>query len=230
MTLPPLSNRLSSALPYVREGCFFADVGTDHAYLPIHLYKTGKIRGAVASDIGEGPLAIAKANIKSFGLEDKIKTCLSDGLLELASYAPEDIAIFGMGGELIASILSAVPWTKDAHLRFILQPMTKTETLRAYLLREGFEIIDETLTKDEGRIYQTIHAAYDGTPRTLSPLSLLVGEINLRRGGALLLELLARHQKTFAEIQAAKKNAGVCATYETEILGEIQRYLKETTL
>ena len=230
MTLSPLSNRLSSALPYVREGCFFADVGTDHAYLPIHLCQTGKIRGAVASDIGEGPLAIAKANIASYGLADKIKTCLSDGLLKLLPYAPEDIAVFGMGGELIASILSAVPWTKDARLRFILQPMTKAETLRAHLLCEGFRILDETLTKDEGRIYQTICAEYDGTPRTLSPLALLVGEINLKRGGALLSELLARHQKTFTEIQAAKKNAGISVSYETNILAEIQKYRKENAV
>ena len=230
MTLPPLSNRLSSALPFVREGSFFADVRTDHAYLPIHLCAMGKIRGAVASDIGEGPLSIARANIGAFGLEDKIATCLSDGLLKLAPYAPEDIAIFGMGGELIASILSAVPWTKDGRLRLILQPMTKTETLRAHLASEGFAILDETLTKDEGRIYQTICAEYDGKTRTLSPLELLVGQKNLKRGGDLLSELLSRHQKTFTEIQNAKKTAGISVTYETEILTELQRYREETTI
>lgn len=230
MTLPPLSNRLSSALPFVREGCFFADVGTDHAYLPLYLCLTGKIRGAVASDIGKGPLSIAKANIKAYGLENKISTCLSDGLKELAPYAPEDIAIFGMGGELIASILSAVPFTKDERLRFILQPMTKTETLRAYLLGEGFEILDETLTKDEGRIYQTLSVAYDGKKRTCSPLALLVGEKNLKRGGKLLCELLLSKQRSLAEIQNAKTAAGLSAEYEQTVLAEIQTYLKETTL
>ncbi len=230
MTLPSLSNRLLSALPFIREGSFLADVGTDHAYLPLYLCLTGKIRGAVASDIGEGPLSIAKANIKAYGLEDKISTCLSDGLKELSPYVPEDIAIFGMGGELIASILSAVPWTKNESLRFILQPMTKTELLRAYLAAEGFDILDEVLTKDEGRIYQTICAVYDGKKRAQSPLALLVGQKNLKRGGALLRELLLLKEKTFTEIQNAKILAGLSAEYEQTVLTEIHDYTKENPL
>ena len=160
-----------------------------------------------------------------FGLEEKIDTCLSDGLQKLAPFAPEDISIFGMGGELIASILSAVPWTKDKSLRFILQPMTKTEVLRAYLDAEGFAILDETLTKEDGRIYQTLAVEYDGTTRTHTPLELLVGENTLEKGGELLTELLAVKQKTLSEIEAAKTAAGLEASYERDILNEIKEYL-----
>ncbi|MBE6662710.1 MAG: SAM-dependent methyltransferase [Ruminococcaceae bacterium] len=230
MTLPPISKRLLSAIPFVREGSFLADVGTDHAYLPLYLCLTGKIRGAVAADVREGPLSSAKANIKAYGLADKIETCLSDGLLKLAPFAPEDVSIFGMGGELIASIMAAVDWTKDGKLRFILQPMTKTESLRAYLAREGFAILDETLTKEDGRIYQTLSVAFDGKNRTLSPLALLVGEKNLERGGELLAELLLAKQKTFTEILAAKRAAGLDTEYERTVLAEIESYLKEKTL
>ena len=225
MTLPPISKRLLSALPFVRRETLLADIGTDHAYLPIYLCLTGKIRGAVAADVREGPLNSAKANIKAFGLEDKIATCLSDGLRELAPFAPEDISIFGMGGELIASILAAVPWTKDPSLRFILQPMTKAEVLRAFLDSEGFSVLDETLTKDDGRIYQTLSVAYDGVVRTHSPLSLLVGEKNLGRGGEHLSELLAIKKKIFTEVEAAKTAAGLDATYERALLTEIKEYL-----
>ena len=225
MTLPPISKRLLSALPFIREGSFLADVGTDHAYLPLYLCLTDRIRGAVAADVREGPLASAKANIKAYGLEDKISTCLSDGLQKLSPFAPEDISIFGMGGELIASILSAVPWSKDERLRFVLQPMTKTETLRAFLDVEGFRILDETLTKEDGRIYQTLSVAYDGTVRTHSPLALLVGEKNLSRGGELVRELLTAKQTTFTEIQAAKTAAGIDANYERAMLAEIKEKL-----
>ena len=230
MTLPPISKRLLSALPFVRKGTFLADVGTDHAYLPLYLCLTGHIRGAVAADVREGPLRSAKTNIKAFGLDGKIDTCLSDGLRELAPFAPEDISIFGMGGELIASILADVPWTKDKRLRFILQPMTKTETLRAYLDAEGFVILDETLTKEDGRIYQTLAVEYDGTVRTHTPLELLVGKKNLARGGALLHELLALKQKLLAEVEASKTAAGVSADYETALLSEIRTYIKENPL
>jgi tRNA (adenine22-N1)-methyltransferase len=146
-------------------------------------------------------------------------------LHKIAPYAPEDISIFGMGGELIASILTAVPWTKDSSLRLILQPMTRAESLRAHLDSEGFAVLDETLTKDEGRIYQTLSVAYDGQTRTHSPLALLVGEINLKRRDPLLFELLARHQKTFTEIQAAKAAAGVDTAYERALLAEIKEIL-----
>ncbi len=225
MTLPPISKRLLSALPFIREGSFLADVGTDHAYLPLYLCLTGKIRGAVAADVREGPLSSARANIKAYGLEDKISTCLSDGLQKLSPFAPEDISIFGMGGELIASILAAVPWTKDERLRFILQPMTKTEVLRAYLDAEGFAILEETLTEEDGRIYQTLSVAYDGRVRTHTPLALLVGEKNLQRGGELLWELLATKKKILTEIKIAKTTAGLDADYERTILAEIKEYL-----
>ena len=225
MTLPPISKRLLSALPFVREGSFLADVGTDHAYLPLYLCLTGHIRGAVAADVREGPLQSAKTNIKAFGLEDKIAVCLSDGLQKLAPFSPEDISIFGMGGELIASILSAVPWTKNQNLRFILQPMTKTEVLRAHLDAEGFVVLDETLTKEDGRIYQTLAVEYDGKTRTHTPLELLVGKKALEKGGELLSELLAVKQKTLSEIEAAKTSAGLDASYESGILNEIKEYL-----
>ena len=230
MALPQLSNRLMSALPYIRKNSFVADVGTDHAYLPIYLFMRGKIRGAVASDIGKGPLTIAQNNIKANGLENKIASCLSDGLLNIKPYAPEDIIVFGMGGELIVSILSVAPWVKDPNIRLILQPMTKTEFLRGYLAQNGFDIIGETLTTDEGRIYQTLCAVYDGKPREYSPLALLVGQKNLRDGGALLHEYLLAKQKTLLKIQVAKISAGLSADYENGILAEIHTYLKENPL
>ena len=230
MSLPPLSNRLMSAVPYVREGAFVADIGTDHAYLPIYLCRIGKIRGAVAADIGKGPLAIAAANIRENGLADKIPTCLSDGLEHIGPYAPTDIIVFGMGGELIVSILHAAPWVKDASIRLILQPMTKSEILRAYLLENGFDIIDECLTEDQGRIYQTLCAEYDGKARTDTPLALFAGRQNLKRGGALLCRLLDTKKKTLTEIYNAKTSAGLRADEEHTLLEEIQNYQKEMPL
>ena len=230
MALPPLSNRLMSAVPYVREGAFVADIGTDHAYLPIYLCGKGKIRGAVAADIGKGPLAIATANVRENGLSDRISTCLSDGLKNIQPYAPTDIIVFGMGGELIASILRAAPWLKDADIRLILQPMTKSEILRAYLYESGFAVIGESLSEDDGRVYQTVCAAYDGKKRNDTPLGLLVGKQNLERGGDLLCRLLTAKQKTLSEIYNAKTAAGLCAAYEKDLLTEIENYKKEMPL
>ena len=71
--------RLALCASFVREGAAVADIGTDHAYLPVWLVRSGKIPSAVAADLREGPLANAQANIERNGVSDRIKTVLSDG-------------------------------------------------------------------------------------------------------------------------------------------------------
>ena len=39
----------------VTTGGILADIGTDHAYVPIALVQRQKIKGAIAMDINEGP-------------------------------------------------------------------------------------------------------------------------------------------------------------------------------
>ena len=62
------------------EGRKVCDIGTDHGYLPCYLVSNGKCDSALACDIGEKPLSQAREHIKAQGLEDRIKTVLSDGL------------------------------------------------------------------------------------------------------------------------------------------------------
>ena len=142
-----LSARLRCAASMVREGSFVADVGTDHAYLPIALALEGKIRGAVASDINAGPVERGRKNIEEHALTDRISVVMTDGLSGIEPYAPNDILILGMGGELIARILECAPWTKDQSIRLCLQPMTHAEALRSFLLDNGYSIIDEQLAE-----------------------------------------------------------------------------------
>jgi len=104
MTPPKPDGRLMSAAPFVRGGVI-ADIGTDHAYLPVWLLLTGRVQGAVATDIREGPLRTAARTVERYGLSGKISLILADGLAGIEKYHPDDIIIFGMGGELIASII-----------------------------------------------------------------------------------------------------------------------------
>ena len=99
--LPP---RLAAVASLVRKESFVADIGTDHAYLPIWLAENAHIRGAVAADIAQGPLDRALKNIKSSNLSDKISTALTPGLLGVDKYSPDDICICGMGAETIIEI------------------------------------------------------------------------------------------------------------------------------
>ena len=92
----------------MRQGAVFADIGTDHAHLPIFLLKTGKIARAVAADVNEGPLDRARRNAMSEGVAEKIDFRLANGLAGMDELGLTDIAICGMGGELIAAILSGI--------------------------------------------------------------------------------------------------------------------------
>ena len=100
-----LDARLLAVASMVRKGAYLADVGTDHAYLPVYLAEENIIAGAVASDIHKGPLESADKNIREAGFSDKIQTLLTDGLQGVEKYPVTDIAIAGMGGLMIRNIL-----------------------------------------------------------------------------------------------------------------------------
>lgn len=177
-----LDKRLKAAAEYVRQGAVFADIGTDHAYLPVFLLKEGIISHAYAADINEGPLKSARVHIAENGLSNRVTLVLTDGLIGLEECGITDIAICGMGGELIADIISHAPFTKDKSIRLVLQPMTRAAHLRYFLAREGFSVIDECVTSAAGKSYFCIVAEYTGEPYELSRIEAELGRVNLLRG------------------------------------------------
>ncbi len=155
-----IGKRLLSAVKFVRQGAVFADIGTDHAYLPIYLLKSGKIERAVLSDINEGPLSSARDNARDAGVLEKTELVLTDGAAAFFGMGISDIAIFGMGGELIARIIKDAPFLKSERVRLILQPMSKAAELCEFLLDEGFSVIGEAYSKEGGKFYRTICAQF----------------------------------------------------------------------
>ncbi len=215
-----LTPRLETAVPYVRPGSLVADIGTDHAYLPIYLCENGILTPAaggicaIAADINRGPVERARIHIAAAGLSDCIATVETDGLNGLDAYDPADVIIFGMGGELIAAILAAAPWIGVTGKRLILQPMTHAEKLRAFLLGAGFHICGETLSREGDRIYQTICAEWDGTlpAAFLNPAELAVGQAVYRRHDAeqmtLYAALIDKTLRTETAAADARRSAG----------------------
>ena len=221
-----LGNRLTAAASFCRRGSFIADVGTDHAYLPIWLWEKGMIRGGVVSDVNEGPIMRARAHIKECGAERALATELCDGLSSLEGYAPEDIFILGMGGELIASIIDGEPNVKNEKYRLILQPMTHPELLREYLFKNGFEIIEERLV-DEDKIYQIILAAYTGKQSEADRFELAFGKLNLARAEKELIALLKRTRAVLCERVKGKAVSGADDEYERYMLEKIDGFLEK---
>ena len=226
MEIIKINDRLLTAIPFVREGKRFADIGTDHAYLPIYLLQDGKISSAVAADINRGPLDKAEENISKYGLSDKIKTVLCDGLKSVGRDEVDDIAIFGMGGELIVKIVDEAHWLKSADKRLILQPMTHPEKLREYLAENGFNIIGEAISFDREKIYQTICAEYDGITRKYNDFTLLFGEHILKEKSDLLISYMLVEKKKLLRKIDGKRTGNEDISYESEILDAIEKYIE----
>jgi tRNA (adenine22-N1)-methyltransferase len=141
------SDRIRKIASYVSAGESVADIGSDHGYLPIWLVREDVCSRVIITDVAEGPLAIARANVRSYGLTD----CrLGDGLAPLAPGEVDAVVIAGMGGETMRDILGADPAKTASFAKFILQPRTKADLLRAWLT-ERYEIAAEDMARERGR-------------------------------------------------------------------------------
>ena len=168
-----LSARLQSIADQVPQGALFADIGTDHAYLPVWLLLNKRIDNAIAADLREGPLSRARETANQFGVSEKVSFRLCNGLVGISAHEVDTIAIAGMGGETIAEILSAAPWTKERTL-LILQPMTSFPDLRFWLQQNGYKIEKEVISREGRRLYSSL-AVRGGEMPAMTAAELWVG-------------------------------------------------------
>lgn len=223
-----LDARLAAAASFVRRGGAFADIGSDHAYLPIHLLTEGRIDRAVVSDIGEGPLAAARAHLEEAGLLDRVRLIRTDGLRGLAEEGLTDIAICGMGGELIVKILSEASFVRRAGIRLILQPMTHTADLRRFLYENGFLVEEERFALSAGRVYTCLSVGYNGKSRSLSAAEAEFGLCPLPvdpEQRALCRRYLARRLAALEKQVKGRSAAGLPAGEEQELFTACQNIL-----
>lgn len=230
-----LGNRLLSVARLVRQGAVFADVGTDHAYLPLYLLKNGTVSRAICSDINEGPLENARANARDNGYADKIDFMLTDGAAALTGLGITDMAICGMGGELIAEIIEKAPFIKTDGVRLILQPMTKQEYLRGFLAREGFTVTDEAYASEGKRAYLIIACSYTGKVEGTGTPECLFGKAIYEYAGeeaTYLRAKLSSLKKQLAGKAAAKEDTLVLigyVNYVENLINSLEQKMKENT-
>lgn len=150
-TPPTLTPRLSAAAKMIGKCRCFADIGTDHAYLPIYLIMNGLCKKAIASDIGNGPLK--RASDTALKYHQNISLRLGSGLNTLLPDEADAVAIAGMGGLLIAEILKNGIDKLGCAKKIVLQPMTAIPELREYLTKNGWNITDELIAKEGDKLY-----------------------------------------------------------------------------
>ena len=227
-----LDIRLRTAADMVPKGARLADIGSDHAYLPIALCLENKIECARASDINEGPVRAAVANIHKNGLSDRIVAVRADGLDKTRDFSPNCITVLGMGGELIVSILDKADWVKSEDVTLVLQPMTHPEILAKYLAENGFDIIGEKIVRDgarDDRIYRIICAKFDGKARMLSEGEALVGRINIDRGDSVTAAYIKKNIRIFETRIAGKTSVLADAESEKALVAELRGFLERKT-
>lgn len=177
--MPELSKRLSAVASLIPDGARVADIGTDHAYLPIALAASGRVGKIIACDIHKGPLEVAKRNLAVSGVGG-VDLRLGDGLSPVGEEEVDTVVIAGMGGEVIASVLASAGWVKSRRTLLILQPMSSAEDLRLFLSDGGFSIRRELAVEDAGRVYAVIAAEYTGERGAYSEAEAYIGHLRGR--------------------------------------------------
>ena len=228
-----LSERLQVCADLVRPGGCAADIGTDHGFLAIWLVQNHVCAEVIAADLREKPLETARKNARAAGAAEHISFCISDGLQSIPVERVDTVICAGMGGDLITGILeaAAAAWTPDR--QFILQPQSAAADLRAWLIRHGFEILEERFASDAGFIYTVLDVRYRGpnAVREPSPAECVLPQGDTRRGSALYRRYLCRTlenvAKTVDGLQRAREQDTEKLAYFRAALTALQLREKE---
>lgn len=214
-----LTPRLQLAADFCLPCKAVIDVGCDHAYLCLYLVEQGTEQAA-ASDIRPGPLEAAKAHIAACGRSDRVRAVLCPGL---EAFGPEDadtISICGMGGEMIASILEAAPWTAKGDHKLVLQPMTNGHRLRKWLADNGYTVEREQLAREGHRLYVVLQVRGGGKDACGAENGYLFTEKLLT--DPLFPEYAGKLREKYEKSRAGKLSAGVDTSEEDEILKRLE--------
>lgn len=202
--------RLSTLAQMVDQGGRIADIGTDHAYLPIQLVKEGKVDYAIASDVAAGPLENAEKDIVTAGLKNKIETRMGSGLETISKEDRIDtVVIAGMGGKLMTNILNKA-WSKNFHfVTLILEPNVGEPGVREWLSAHKYQIINEKIIAEAGHIYELIKAQEVENTISLTDRQIFFGPKILKEKNQVFYQKwryqLAYHQNLLLNLNKAKE-------------------------
>ena len=157
-----MTRRLDTIYNLIENGRGIIDVGTDHGYIPVKLAKSGYTGKIFASDINELPLKAAILNAENENVSDRIEFRITDGLKGFRKKDADTVIICGMGGDLIAKIIDDCAFLERSDIKLILQPMTKPEILRYYLINNGWKINKEIIVRENGKLFQILSVKYTG--------------------------------------------------------------------
>ncbi|MFD2306220.1 tRNA (adenine(22)-N(1))-methyltransferase [Enterococcus termitis] len=222
-----LSKRLERVGELVPEQSRLADIGSDHAYLPVALMLQKKLTSAVAGEVVAGPYEAAKKQVRKNGLQEQITVRLADGLeaIEAADHITA-VTICGMGGALIRDILEA-GWNNQrlqGNERLILQPNIGEKTLRDWLTTHGYTILEEDILEENKKIYEIIVAARESVRVAYSEKERRFGPYLLQKRSAVFHKKWQRELKQRQNILIQLEKA---AGDQEEKIAQIKKEIAE---
>lgn len=219
-----LSKRLRAMLDISPSCDVMADIGSDHALLPIAYIKEGKARKAIASDISEKSLLKAVRNIKKYEMGGFVELRVGDGLSVLKPFEAGLIVLSGLGGNAVAQILSEGIEKINDHTVLVLSPNQAAAALREMLIASGFDITDEDILQENNKLYPVL-LAKKGETEKYSYLEYEFGRQAIQKKHPLLKTLV---EKRIVDASAMESTARMSQNQDAKAaLCEAERRLLE---
>lgn len=211
MNAQQLSKRLAKVGEFVPSQARLADIGSDHAYLPVRLMLAKKISYAVCGEVVKGPYESALHQVTLQGLADNITVRLADGLFAIEpSDKIDTITMCGMGGTLIKQILLEGKERITGEELLVLQPNVGEATLRKYLVANRYTIIAEEILEENKKIYEIIVAKKLVQPMSLNEAQYLFGPLLMQEKSPVFIKKwqreLMQRQRVLQQLQNSAQN------------------------
>src|SRR5690625_5120221 len=208
-----LSKRLRAIASCLHKSTIFADIGSDHAYLPCFVCLQDQNTFAIAGEVAEGPYLRAKETVESFQLCERIDVRLGNGLEVIT---PQDdireIVIAGMGGSLISQIARSGIDQLTTVDRLILQPNNHADLVRSFLMENELSLVNEIILEENNFFYEILVAETNNSQTSYqSSLNLnkqlLFGPILMKEKSPVFIKKWTREQQKLQNIINEMNNA-----------------------
>jgi len=194
-----LSKRLQAVADMVDQDSYLADVGSDHAKLPIYLLQKGTVKWVQAIENKTEPFLRTKRNIEAAGLSSHVNCSLSDGLTEL-NREVDAVSICGIGGLLTCQILEKSP-SQLSHVKtVILDPHRDLAAVRQRVSLLGYHLIDEKMVYEQRIYYSVMKWAQGPLTTPYGPDELAFGPILMKKRDEIFLRYLGEQKAKISKI------------------------------
>jgi Predicted SAM-dependent methyltransferase len=220
-----LSKRLQAVYQMVDKDTRMADIGSDHAYLPVELIEQKVASYAIAGEVAKGPMSRSKEDVDKFGLSDQIDVRLGDGLAVINEPDKIDtVVIAGMGGILIQNILSNATAEELSNVKtLILQPNIGEPLVRHWLVENNFMIVDEDIVSEDHHVYEIIKAKKVEQTAALTEPEFLMGPVLIKKKTP---TFTAKWQHKLHGYQKAVENMGHAKKIDQAKIDVMNQYIK----